>query len=398
MDFLQAAALFTPAFTGLAMTIYDKDPEVLKNFEKKYCFCAGLQSAFTASELASFSELREKAYIYEIIDPMEVHLVIFWAKESWVLLGPFVESKWNEKKDRQLLASHGADAGTFFSCKMYYCQLPIQQGNYVARMALFLLDNSTESENFREIRTVYTHKRQGNPRLIPQEAYEDIAIVNRRYHMEEQFIEAISAGETKKALVLLRELEKLSAGLRFVSENMKDQIAGAAIVRTVIRMGAERGGLAPVVIDSISQEYAQQMQHTVSAEKLGRLLEKMVIQVCGVIREEHKNNYSVYVKKAIDYIGLNLSRQITVTELSEVSGITQSYFVKIFGKETGMTVKQYMAKKRCEAAAELLLDSKLSVQQVGAYVGYADNNYFSKVFKANMGASPQDYRKKYNFY
>ena len=70
MDFLQAAALFTPAFTGLAMTIYDKDPEVLKNFEKKYCFCAGLQSAFTASELASFSELREKAYIYEIIDPM----------------------------------------------------------------------------------------------------------------------------------------------------------------------------------------------------------------------------------------------------------------------------------------------------------------------------------------
>ena len=88
----------------------------------------------------------------------------------------------------------------------------------MARIALFLLDNSTESENFREIRTVYTHKRQGNPRLIPQEAYEDIAIVNRRYHMEEQFIEAISAGETKKALLLLMELEKLSAGLRFVSE------------------------------------------------------------------------------------------------------------------------------------------------------------------------------------
>ena len=199
MDFLQSAALFTPAFTGLAMTIYDKDPEVLKNFEKKYCFSAGLQSAFTASELTSFSELREKAYIYEIIDPMEVHLVIFWAGESCVLLGPFVESKWNEKKARQLLASHGADAGTFFSYKMYYCQLPIQQGNYVARMALFLLGNSTEAEDFREIRTVYTHERQGNPRLIPQEAYEEIAIVNRRYHMEEQFIEAISAGETKKA-------------------------------------------------------------------------------------------------------------------------------------------------------------------------------------------------------
>ena len=89
MDFLQAAALFTPAFTGLAMTIYDKDPEVLKNFEKKYCFCAGLQSAFTASELASFSELREKAYIYEIIDPMEVHLGYILGERELGAFRPF---------------------------------------------------------------------------------------------------------------------------------------------------------------------------------------------------------------------------------------------------------------------------------------------------------------------
>ncbi len=396
MGFLESASVFVPALTGLALTIYEKNTDVLEKFERKYCFSHSLQRAFTASELASFLELREKQFIYEIIDPMEVHLLAFWAGEECVLLGPFVESGWNEKKAGQLLAKHGADAGTLFSYKIYYCQLPILPGNYAAKIALFLSENSEGEAG--GIRTVYTHQEQGSPRLVPQESYEEVSIVNRRYHVEGQFIEAISRGETRQALVLMGELKKTSGGLRFVSDSMKDQIAGAAIVRTLIRMGARKAGLAPTVIDSISQEYAQQMQHTVSGHRLDMLLEKLVAHFCGVIRQERKNSYSLYVKKAIDYISLNLNRQITVAELAEASGLARSYFARLFGKETGMTVKQYMAKKRCETAAELLLDSRLSVQQIGAYVGYADNNYFSKVFKANMGTSPQDYRKKYNFY
>lgn len=398
MELLESAGVLIPALTGLGVTIYNKNPEILEKFEKKFCFSAGLQSAFTASELTSFLRLRERNFIYEIIDPMETHLIVFWMEENCVLLGPFVESKWNEKKARQLLAKYGADAGIFYSYKMYYCQLPILQRNYVAKIAMLLLDRQRKQEDIRGVRTVYTHGEQGNPHLIPQEAYEEISIVNRRYHVEEQFIDAISQGKTSEALLLANELKKVSAGLRFVSENMKDQIAGAAIVRTLVRMGARRAGLASIVIDSISQEYAQQMQHTVSGEKLESLLEELVVQFCGVIRKERKNNFSPCVKKAIDYIGLNLSRQITSSELAEVAGLAKSYFVQLFGSETGMTVKQYLAKKRCQEAAGLLLDSRLSVQQIGAYVGYADNNYFSKVFKANMGVSPQDYRKKYNFY
>ncbi|MFG6350188.1 MAG: helix-turn-helix domain-containing protein [Oscillospiraceae bacterium] len=44
-------------------------------------------------------------------------------------------------------------------------------------------------------------------------------------------------------------------------------------------------------------------------------------------------------------------------------------------------------------AAELRLAGRGSVQQAAAYVGYADNNYFSKVFKEHQGMSPQKYRK-----
>ncbi len=57
-----------------------------------------------------------------------------------------------------------------------------------------------------------------------------------------------------------------------------------------------------------------------------------------------------------------------------------------------MTVKEYLAKIRCDVAAQLLTNSEANIQEIAAYVGYPDNNYFSKVFKANLGVSPQTYR------
>ena len=97
-------------------------------------------------------------------------------------------------------------------------------------------------------------------------------------------------------------------------------------------------------------------------------------------------------------MNLNLSKLLSISDIAEAAGIDKRYLAKRFGQETGMTMKQYLAKKRCEIAAELLMDRELSVQEIAAYVGYPDNNYFSKVFKTNFGSSPQDYRKSVYFF
>ena len=53
---------------------------------------------------------------------------------------------------------------------------------------------------------------------------------------------------------------------------------------------------------------------------------------------------------------------------------------------------------RCERAADLLQNSQLLIQEISHYVGYEDNNYFSKIFKATMGVSPLEYRRRKTFY
>lgn len=62
------------------------------------------------------------------------------------------------------------------------------------------------------------------------------------------------------------------------------------------------------------------------------------------------------------------------------------------GQKVGQTVSQYIRALRCEQAARLLRETDLFVSEISAYVGYPDNNYFAKAFKAQYGTTPSVWR------
>ena len=396
--FLESAIALIPPLTGISMAIYDGNFRVLEQFERQYCFSSKFQKIYTAKELEIFLENCSKKYIYEIDEPMGSHLIIFKEENKWILLGPYVEEGWNESSAKSLLVKLGGSEAVISPYKSYRCSFPITQRDYPIKIALLMLSH-INGENFhREIKTVGMKAEYLDSTLAFSDVYGDASIVNKRYKLEEDFIIAVSQGETEKAYKSLAGTKNVSSGVRFISNDLKDQIVGAAIIRTLVRIGAKMAGLSPILIDSISQEYAQKMQRTVSKKELDYLVLRLIEDFCTEVRKRQKNNYSPCVRRAMDFMNLNLSKLLSISDIAEAAGIDKRYLVKRFGQETGMTMKQYLAKKRCEIAAELLMDRELSVQEIAAYVGYPDNNYFSKVFKANFGSSPQDYRKSVYFF
>lgn len=244
----------------------------------------------------------------------------------------------------------------------------------------------------RAVETVRTGAQGRHASLTFSERYVDAEEVNRRYQLEDRLVEAVSEGDAGKAHRTWKENGKFLSGLRFMSDSRQDQLAGAAIMRTLIRTGAKQGGLSPVRIDSISQEYAQRMKHAGSKEELNRLIVEMNGRVCEAVRERRRTGLSPAVQRGLDYMEINLSKSMTTEEIARASGEKKRNFVNRFCRETGMTVKAYLAAMRCGIAAQLLADGDASVQEIAAYVGYTDNNYFSKVFRANFGMTPQAYR------
>lgn len=393
MDFLESAAILIPVLTGVEVTIYKGESDVLEDFERQYCFWPQIQGIYRASELEIFLKRCAEDLIYDLAEPLGSRLMVFKAGERWVLLGPYVEEGWSEPAARVLLTKLGASESVVIPYQTYRCKLPLSERDYVSKAALLVAAQSGDGAVPRRVKSIQLEGGKREQGQTFPDAYHDISIINRRYAMEKRFITAVSRGETEKALEFIQGFKTVSSDLRFMSSDLNDQLAGAAIVRTLIRMGAIQAGLNAVRIDAISQEHAQRMKHTASVAELIRLERLMVERICAEVRALHETRYSPCVRRAVDYMDINLSQPLTVTEIARAAEVDRHLLTRKFGQETGMTVKQYLAKRRCEIAAELLQDSRISVQEAAAYVGYSDNNYFSKVFKDNQGISPQSFQR-----
>lgn len=108
----------------------------------------------------------------------------------------------------------------------------------------------------------------------------------------------------------------------------------------------------------------------------------------------HKNNQKeLYIDKAIRFIEMNYSMEITVQNIADYIGLNRSYLCEIFKKYADISPQGYLINYRMKKAAGLLSTSALTVGDISRSVGYNDPLCFSKVFKRTMGVSPVNYRK-----
>ena len=95
----------------------------------------------------------------------------------------------------------------------------------------------------------------------------------------------------------------------------------------------------------------------------------------------------------INHICLYLTDDLSLKALAEEFSISPSYLSSLFKKETGSTLTDFVNKKRIENAVFLLNSTDLQIQSIAAASGVADLNYFTRLFKRNMGRTPSEYRE-----
>ena len=100
------------------------------------------------------------------------------------------------------------------------------------------------------------------------------------------------------------------------------------------------------------------------------------------------------IEKAIAYINENLDKPLDVHGIAKSVGVSKSALYRSFNAQIGYPIGRYINRKRVEKAAELLSDTRLSIEEIALRVGFSDGSYFSKAFKKEMGISPLKYRKE----
>ena len=92
------------------------------------------------------------------------------------------------------------------------------------------------------------------------------------------------------------------------------------------------------------------------------------------------------------YIGKNYQNDISMQRAAQFMGYSEAYFCKLFKQCFKVNFSAWLNEFRVEKAKELLSATRLSVREVSVACGYADANYFARVFKRVTGMTPSEYR------
>ncbi|MBE6903891.1 MAG: helix-turn-helix domain-containing protein [Ruminococcaceae bacterium] len=95
----------------------------------------------------------------------------------------------------------------------------------------------------------------------------------------------------------------------------------------------------------------------------------------------------------LDYIDSNYIN-LRLENIADRFGYSTSYFSKFFKKKMGISIVEYVNKKRLNKAIELILGTDISIEEICTELGFNDKKHFYNIFKRYTGSTPGSLRKK----
>ncbi len=102
---------------------------------------------------------------------------------------------------------------------------------------------------------------------------------------------------------------------------------------------------------------------------------------------------SPIIKKVITYINLHYCNNISLKSVAETIHVNCTYLSTLFKRELGISFVAYLNSVRLAHAEELLNNSALTVTEVCLSTGFSSSSYFTKLFKAKNGTTPNEFRR-----
>lgn len=103
---------------------------------------------------------------------------------------------------------------------------------------------------------------------------------------------------------------------------------------------------------------------------------------------EHASEAEIFCNRLMNYIDANVYDMENLSDLSAVTNYNYNYVSTLFGKTTGMSLRDYFVNKKLEVADALVKEGKLKVAQIAEKLHYSSGNSLSKAYKKKYGVSP----------
>lgn len=228
--------------------------------------------------------------------------------------------------------------------------------------------------------------------------YSDIDFANKIHFVypiekENLLCERVKAGDVEGSIKILKEIfDIFTQSFQDDVKRIKPHIFELAVVlsRTAYEMGIEED-----IFNVLHGIENNEFFHEERAREIYLWVQAKLIELVQKIQDARQNNINILINKAQQYIEDNYSHELTLEDVARAVVISPHYFSKLFKAESGENFIDYLTRVRIKHAKRLLERPENSVKDVCFKVGYNDPNYFSRVFKKEVGLSPSEYRGRF---
>ncbi len=166
-------------------------------------------------------------------------------------------------------------------------------------------------------------------------------------------------------------------------------IVSAAVISRV----CAAGGMSHDEAYTLADIYIRRSDKCNDYEKMMDIFSEMRLDYAERMRDLKKSNViSIHIRKCIDYIYDHLHDDLSLNKLSEVVGLESTYLSKLFSKETGTPIKRFIIKAKVNTAENLLKFSDHSSSEIAFALGFSSQSAFISVFRKETGMTPKHYR------
>ena len=126
-----------------------------------------------------------------------------------------------------------------------------------------------------------------------------------------------------------------------------------------------------------------------------KMLQLLTMLERSVLRERHPNNENFErIAYAVQHMNRHYDSNFSLEDYANLCSMSKYHFLRTFESIVGTTPMAYRNHLRLQHAADLLLEEKLTVEQISALVGYSSLAYFCSAFKQTYKLSPKQYQNQ----
>ncbi|AFH61114.1 hypothetical protein B2K_10320 [Paenibacillus mucilaginosus K02] len=209
---------------------------------------------------------------------------------------------------------------------------------------------------------------------------------------EKQIWECIQKGQADRLRILWQSpAQTEGVGVLSKKSQVRNQKNLAISSITLATRYAMDGGLPPETAYTLSDLYIQMLEELTTAKDVDDLLARALYDFADRVNRNKTQSYTKPVKQCINYMFNHVYEEVPLSTLAELTGLHAKYISTLFKKEVGVTFTDYFQQLRIEEAKSLMRYSERTITDICVLLNFYDQSYFTKVFKKQTGRTPKQY-------